>query len=190
MSTQLETAIIAGAVGLLTAMIGTAVTFLQAQRERSKWLVDFKTSYSIELYKQRLSTYPKVFETIGRLSHGAVPKPDSSIAGEVASELNDWLYGAGGMCAEAGTRGAVLGLRFRCRAWADSGHHDRPADLYQWRNVALAMLRLDIDVVGLEQYDFDNMPSALQRLRNEVEQMVSRESGLVRQSKNRSFNLP
>jgi hypothetical protein len=189
MSTPIETAIIAGAVGLVTAAIGTAVTFLQAQRERSKWLVDFKTSYTIELYRQRFSVYPEVFKTIGRLSHGATPKPDSSIAGEVASELNQWLYGPGGLCAEAGTRGAVLGLRLRCRLWADSGDHSRPADLYQWRNIALAMLRLDVDVVGLEQYDFDNMPSALQRLKKEVEQMVSRESEAVRQSSSKRFNL-
>jgi hypothetical protein len=182
MSTQLEAAIIAGVVGLLTAAFGTAVTFLQAQRERSKWLVDFKTSYTIELYKQRLLTYPKIFTTIGRLSHGSNPKPNSSIAGEVASELNEWLYGTGGMCAEAGTRGAVLGLRLRCRSWADSGDNRRPADLYQWRNVALTMLRLDIDVIGLEQYDFDNMPSALQRLKKEVEQMVSGKSGAMSQS--------
>lgn len=189
MSTQLETAIIAGAVGLVTALIGTAVTFLQARRERSKWLVDFKTSYVIELYKQRLSTYLTVLEVIGRLSHGAVPKPDSKIAGEVASGLNAWLYGAGGLCAEAGTRGAVLGLRLRCRAWAESGDGGQPADLYQWRNVALTMLRLDIDVIGLEQYDFDNMPSALQRLKNEVEQMVSGESGEMRQSRTRGFGI-
>jgi hypothetical protein len=189
MSTQLEAAIIAGVVGLLTAAFGTTVTFLQAQRERSRWLVDFKASYTIELYKQRLLTYPKVFTTIGRLSHGAIPKPNSSIAEEVASELNEWLYGAGGLCAEAGTRGAVLGLRLRCRSWADSGDHGQPADLYQWRNVALTMLRLDLDVVGLEQYDFDHMPSALQRLKKEVDQMVSGKSVAVPQSSAKRLDL-
>ena len=51
------------------------------------------------------------------------------------------------------------------------------------------MLRLDIDVIGLEQYDFDNMPSALQRLKNEVEQMVSGESGEMRQSRTRGFGI-
>lgn len=182
MSTQLETATIAGVVGLLTAAIGSLVTIIQSQRERSKWLVDFKTSNAIELYKQRLSTYPKVFEIIGCLSHGAVPTPDSSIAGQVARDLNDWLYGAGGLCAEAGSRGAVLGLRLRCRKWADSGDQGKPEDLYQWRNVALQMLRLDIDVVGLEQYDFGNMPSALQRIKEEVEQMMSGKSGVTGQS--------
>ena len=81
------------------------------------------------------------------------------------------------------------GLRLRCRSWAESGDHGRPADLYQWRNVALTMLRLDIDVVGLEQYDFENMPSALQRLKKEVEQMVSGMSDGVPQSGAKRLDL-
>ena len=173
MSTQVQAALIAGVVGLATASIGALLTFLQARRERSKWLVDFKSTYTLELYRQRLAAYPAAFKFIGRLSHGAEPRPDSSIAGEVALELNDWIYGAGGLCADAGTRGAVLGLRIRCAAWARAGNHGRPSDLYEWRNVALAMLRLDIDLSGLEEYDFGNMPSALERLRGEVNRMVS-----------------
>ena len=172
MSTQVEAAVIAGAVGLCTASVGALLTFLQARRERSKWLVDFKSSYALELYGQRLAVYPAVFKIIGRLSHGAEPKPDASIAGQVAIELNDWIYGAGGLCAEAGTRGALLGLRLRCSAWATAGNEARPKDLYDWRNVALAMLRLDIDIVGLEEYDFGNMQSALDRLRNDVNSMM------------------
>jgi len=173
LSTQVEAVVIAGAVALVTALIGFTVTVWQARRERSKWLVDFKSTTTLELYRQRLSTYPAVFEIIGRLSHGADPKPNASTAGQVALELNNWIYGSGGLCAEAGARGALLGLRLRCAAWAASGDHDRPADLYEWRNLALARLRLDIDLAGLENYDFDNMPSALQRLKGEVDQMVS-----------------
>lgn len=176
MTTQVQAAIIAGVVGLLTALVGAVINFLQARRERSKWLVDFKASYSLELYKQRLATYPDVFRIIGRLSHGAEPKVDSSIAGEVASELNNWLYGAGGMCAEAGTRGAVLGLRQRCRTWAKSDKSHHPEDLYKWRNTALKLLRLDIDVVGLEEYNFDNMPSVLDRLNVEIDVMTKNKS--------------
>ena len=91
---------------------------------------------------------------------------------QVATELNDWIYGAGGLCAEAGTRGALLGLRLRCSAWARAGNQGKPEDFYDWRNVALAMLRLDIDITGLEEYDFGNMQSALQRLRNDVNRMM------------------
>jgi hypothetical protein len=171
-STQVQAAVIAGVVGLLTASIGALLTFLQARKERSKWLVDFKSNYTLELYRQRLAVYPAAFKIIGRLSHGAEPQADASVAGQVAIELNDWIYGAGGLCAEAGTRGALLGLRMRCSAWAGAGDHGRPKDLYDWRNVALAMLRLDIDLSGLEEYDFANMQSALERLRNDVNRMV------------------
>lgn len=172
MSTQIQAAVIAGIVGLLTASIGALLTFVQARRERSNWLVDFKSNYALELYRQRLAVYPAAFKIIGRLSHGADPKPDASIVGQVAVELNDWIYSAGGLCADAGTRGALLGLRIRCSAWPSAGDSGRPEVLYDWRNVALAMLRLDIDVTGLEEYDFGNMPSALERLRNDVSRMV------------------
>ena len=65
--------------------------------------------------------------------------------------------------------------------------HDHPADLYQWRNIALTMLRLDIDVVGLEQYDFEHMPSALQRLKKEVEQMSNEAPEKVGKSRSDRF---
>ena len=69
MSTQVQAAIIAGVVGLITASVGALVTFLQARKERSKWLVDFKSTYTLELYRQRLVVYPAAFKIIGRLSH-------------------------------------------------------------------------------------------------------------------------
>lgn len=188
MSTQVQAALIAGVVAFATALIGSVVNILQARRERSRWLVDLKASYTLELYRQRLTDYPQVFKIIGRLSDAAIPEPDSSVAGVVAGELNDWLYGAGGLCAEAGTRGAILGLRECCRAWARTGDHSLPRDLYQWRNVALAMLRSDIDVVGLEQYEFDNMPSALQRLKREVEQTINNE-GMSRSNRLGRFSF-
>lgn len=170
MPTEVQAALIAAVVGLLTALTGTTVTMLQARRERSKWLVDFKGTTSLELYRQRLSSYPHIFKIIGRLSHGAHPAPDANVAGQVALDLNDWIYGLGGLCAEAGTRGALIGLRTRCTSWASSGNE--PADIYGWRNLALARLRLDIDLDGLENYDFDNMPSTLQRIKSEVEQIM------------------
>ena len=172
MSTQVQAALIAGVVAFLTALIGTLVNVLQARRERSKWLVDLKSSYTLEIFQQRLATYPDALKIIGRLSHGNVPRPDPATAAEVAKELNDWLYGPGGLCADAGTRGAILRLRHCCRAWKASGDKNPPADLYEWRNIALAMLRLDIDLGGLEDYDFDNILSLLERLRQEVERIT------------------
>jgi hypothetical protein len=74
-STQVQAALIAGVVGLATASIGALLTFLQARRERSKWLVDFKSTYTLELYRQRLAAYPAAFKIIGRLSHGRSRSP-------------------------------------------------------------------------------------------------------------------
>ncbi len=184
MSTEVQAAVIAGAVGLVTALIGTAVTVLQARRERSKWLIDFKGTTSLELYRQRLSCYPEIFKIIGRLSHGAEPAPDGAIAGQVALDLNAWIYGLGGLCAETGTRGALIGLRSSCFTWARSG--TKPTDVYEWRNLALTGLRLDIDLDGLEDYDFDNMASTLKRISGEVDQMMIERTAMPRPSRHRS----
>lgn len=91
----------------------------------------------------------------------------------MAADLNGWLYGAGGLCAEATTRGAILGLRLRCQEWAEAEDREMPGDFYEWRNLALRTRRADIDLAGLEQYDSGNMSSALQRLKAEVEHAIS-----------------
>src|SRR3712207_2957337 len=100
MSPQAEAALIAGIVALVTASVGAVLTLLQVRRERSKWVSDLTTSYALEVHRQRLAAYPEAFRIIGQLSHPV--RPNAADAGRVAAELNDWLYGAGGMCAEAG----------------------------------------------------------------------------------------
>src|SRR5258708_932564 len=67
---------------------------------------------------------------------------------------------AGGPCADATTRGALLGLRECCRTWAVEGGSEL-ADLYKWRNLPSTFLRRDLDVLGLESYDFALNPTVL-----------------------------
>ena len=112
-------------------------------------------SLSIDLYKTRLAVYPAAFQAIAGLSHGGPKSVTSEDAGAVAAKLNDWLYSAGGMCASATTRGAIIGLRRSCRQWNKDGGK-RPEELYQFRNLTLASLRLDLDLKGLESYEFDD----------------------------------
>jgi hypothetical protein len=165
MSIELQTALISAGVATLTAFIAGYISWVQLRRERNKWLVDLKSTYSLELYKSRLVVYPEAFEIIGKLSsfHGSVT---TQTAGEVASKLNDWLYSLGGVCAGTPTRGAILGLRESCREWA--GEEKVPSDLYAWRNAALSLLRLDLDLHGLESYDFSNLRSLLGQVQDDI----------------------
>lgn len=171
MTTQVEAAAIAAVVSLATAGIGAALTLAQSKRERSKWLVDVKSGYALERYRHRLSTYPQVFEALEMLSHARREADVAKDAARVADALNRWIYSAGGMCADASTRGALVALRHKCAEWAESG--ERPGDLYSWRNVAIQMLRRDLDLQGRnEVYDFDNVGSALQMLKEEVDRQL------------------
>jgi hypothetical protein len=166
MSVELQTALISAGVATLTAVVGGYVSWVQLRRERNKWLVDLKSTYSIELYKSRLVVYPEAFGIIGKLSsfYGSVT---AQTAGEVANELNDWLYSLGGVCAGTPTRGAILGLRESCREWARK-QDTIPSDLYAWRNAALSLLRLDLDLHGLESYDFSNLRSLLGQVQDDI----------------------
>lgn len=121
-----------------------------------------------------MSSYPNVFATLGRLSTRSEPPCDAATAGEIASELNRWMYSAGGMTAERSTRGAVLVLRELLLDWNSTG--EKPPDFYDWRNRALLLLRRDLDVAGLESYDAHDMESLLLQVRKDADKVVKRRS--------------
>lgn len=170
--TQVVAALISGTVALLIGGASVFVNLSQLRRERRRWLAELKTGWSLELYKARLASYPTVHEVLAPLSHTATPTAQD--AATVAGALNDWIYSAGGLCAEATTRGAVLGLRECCRRWVASGG-TAPDDLYLWRNLTTTFLRRDLDLGGLESYDFDPDVPLLSKLQDELETMRRRE---------------
>src|SRR3974390_1977107 len=147
------TALISGVVALLVAGGSAALTLTQIRAEHRKWLADIKATWSLELYKARMASYPEVHQALAPLSHVSTERITPEVAGSVALKLNEWIYSAGGLCADATTRGAVLRLCECCREWAESGGA-MPADLYEWRNLMTTFLRRDLDVLGLDSYDF------------------------------------
>lgn len=173
---QLYTALISGVVALLVAGGSALVTLTQIRGEHRKWLADLKAAWSLELYKARLATYPEVHQALAPLSHISMETLTPEIAGVVAFKLNEWIYSAGGLCADTTTRGAVLKLRECCRGWAGEGGAV-PTDLYQWRNLTTTCLRRDLDVLGLDSYDFGQDATLLQKLERELRSAGGRRGG-------------
>ena len=169
--TDISAALISGVVALVVGVTSSLVALSQVRREHRRWVADLKTAWSLELYKSRMTTYPEVHRALAPLSHTATVTPDA--AGEVARQLNEWIYSAGGLYAEATTRGAILGLRDCCRKWAGE-RGPLPDDLYTWRNLTTTFLRRDLDVVGLDSYDFDLDSTLLSRLQHELESIRGR----------------
>jgi hypothetical protein len=173
---QTVTALISGFVALLVAGGSALLTLTQIRREHDRWLTDLKVAWSLELYKSRMASYPEAHAALAPLSHASPEPVTPQIAETVARQLNQWLYSAGGLCADATTRGALLGLRECCRKWARAGGPE-PEDLYAWRNLLGTFLRRDLDVLGLESYDFDLDPSLLNKLQRELESTRQRQRG-------------
>jgi hypothetical protein len=170
MPIELQTALISAGVALITALFGGYLTWSQIQRERKKWLIDFKTASSLELYKVRLTSYPRVFEILEKLSRHTSEPVTQEKAEQAAHELNEWFYSSGGMCAETSTRGAIRGLRDCCFKWGRKGG-EKPSDLYEWRNLAVRLLRRDLDIQGRESLDFAEGETLLKKLREEIDSM-------------------
>ena len=181
MSDNVLTAIISAGIALLTA--GATAYFARGQskrderrllyemqRERGNWLKEIKSQYSLDLLTERLKTYPEAMKIIGELSVRAAEPMTPAKAHRIAGHLNAWIYSAGGLCATKETRGALLGLREACFRW-ESGSH--PPELYAFRDISILMLRRDLDLKGLESYSFDNLRSALDELRQDVEELQS-----------------
>jgi hypothetical protein len=168
MSPQVTTALISGFVALAVGLTSGTLSWLQIRRERRKWIVDTKVAWSLELLKARLQSYPAAFEAIAPLSHGQEQTFHAAAAGEVAANLNRWLYSAGGMCASATTRAALIGLRQTCQEWHSQGGK-RPKEIYKFRNFAIQFLRLDLDLTGNETWDFADPASWLRQLGADLE---------------------
>lgn len=168
MPLEIQTALISAAVAIITVAIGGFLTWNQIQRERKRWLTDLKTAYSIELHKTRLASYPQVYEIIKKISTFAdqTDPVTPEKAKQIAQELNDWFYSVGGMCAEATTRGALLGLREACAEW---GTGKKPSDLDEWRFSLMLLLRRDLDIRGLESFDLNDRASMLEEVKKQVE---------------------
>jgi hypothetical protein len=166
MPTEIVNALIAAIVALLTAGLSGYVTWNQIQRERRKWLIDLKTAYSVELYKTRLAEYPKVLHILQKLSSRAPAPRTPEIAQEVGREINDWFYSTGGLCADATTRGALLGLRNACLHWKNG---TKPDEIRVWRNAAIFSLRRDLDIKGLEDFNPDDTTPLLEKLKKEMD---------------------
>lgn len=165
MPPEIQTALISAAVAFFTASISGYFTWSQIRRERSKWLIDLKSSYSIELYKTRLENYPKVYTILAKLSHYASEPVTPDKAKQIGRELNDWFYSVGGLCADVNTRAALLGLRDACLSWTQG---DKPLELDEWRDATMLMLRRDLDLEGLESFKLKNRESLLQLLKAEA----------------------
>jgi hypothetical protein len=168
MSAEVQAALVAAGVALVTSGIGGFLTLGQLRRERTKWLVELKTAYATELYKKRLEEYPKISVILQRLSSRATEPLTPAIAEEVAAEINTWFYSTGGLCADQSTRGALLGLRETCLNWR---HGPLPDDIWAWRDAAIFTLRRDLDLQGLESFAPEDRAPLLESLQSEMKQL-------------------
>ena len=168
MPLELQTALISALVALVTAAIGGYVTWNQIQREKTRWLIDLKTSYSVELYKTRLASYPQICQLLGKLSKHAPDPLTQATAKQIGQGIHEWLYSPGGLCAESSTRGALKGLRHYCLEWKEGA---RSPEIGQWRHAALFLLRRDLDLEGIESFDPKDSVSLLKKLQAEMDSM-------------------
>ncbi|GHO51087.1 hypothetical protein [Ktedonospora formicarum] len=168
MPLELQTALISALIALLTAGVSGYFTWSQVQREKNKWLMDLKTSYSVELHKTRLISYPEIFQLLGQLSMHASDPLTPAKAQQIGQAIHAWLYSSGGLCAEASTRGALKGLRHYCLEWKQGA---RPPELAQWRHTVLFLLRRDLDLQGFESFDPRDSGPLLKKLQAEMSLM-------------------
>ncbi len=170
MPLDLQTALVAAVVSLVTASLSGYVSWQQMKRERGKWLTELKTTYAAELYKARLAAYPPMQAIMGQLSSQAQEPLTPTQAHHIAQQVNQWIYSTGGLVAETSTRAAILGLRDACATWQEGSP---PKEILEWRNAALFLLRRDLDVFGLESVGaLEDRTSLLTRIQQEISEIA------------------
>ena len=164
MSPELQAGIIAAVVALVTAGITGFLTWQQIQRERTKWLYDIKTTLSVELYRKRMTEYAELSKLLLSLSSTQQKKLTIARADEIADEINQWMYGAGGMVASARTRNAGWALRDRLLRWKAGA---QPKDIMEVRTLLMWSMRNDLDIASGRTED-TSADTLIQQLRDEM----------------------
>ena len=143
MSPELQSALIAAGVALVTGAITGYLTWQQIRREREKWLYDIKTTISVELHRRRMEEYGKLSKLLIGTSRASREKLTPARAHEMADEINDWMYGAGGLMASSRTRNAGWALRDRLLRWKEG---KQPKDILEVRTLLWWSMRQDLDI--------------------------------------------
>jgi hypothetical protein len=164
MSPELEAGIIAAIVALVTAGITGLLTWQQIQRERTKWLYDIKTTVSVELYRKRMAEYGELSKVLIGLSTTQQKQMTVARAHAIAGEINEWMYGAGGMVASQRTRNAGWALRDRLLRWKAGS---QPKDILEVRALLMWSMRNDLDIASGRTEDVPE-DTLIQQLRDEM----------------------
>ncbi len=164
MSMELQTALIAAGVALVTALIPAFISWQQVQRERMHWLYDIKTTLSVELHRKRMEEYAQLSKILLGLSTTSQKQLTITRAHQIAAEINEWMYGAGGLVASAKTRTAGWALRDRLLRWK-AGH--QPKDIMEVRTLLLWSMRNDLDIPSGRTLDTEE-DSLLMQLKDEM----------------------
>jgi len=163
MSPELQTALIAGVVALITAGFTGYLTWQQIQRERSRWLYDIKTTLSVELYRKRMEEYATLSKIMMGLSTTKQKQLTVAKAHEIAGEINEWMYGGGGLVSS----NAGWALRDRLLRWRAGS---QPKDIMEVRTLLLWSMRSDLDIPSGRTQDVAE-DTLLKQLRDEMNQV-------------------
>ena len=169
MSPELQAALIAAAVALVTGVVTGYLTWTQIRRERDKWLYDIKTNISVELHRRRMEEYAKLSGVLIDLSRANNEKLTLAKAHRVAEEINEWMYGGGGLIASARTRNAGWALRDRLLRWKAG---KQPKDILEVRTLLWWSMRQDLDIPSGREEDVPE-DKLIKQLQDEMEGTLS-----------------
>ncbi len=169
MSPEVQAGIIAAIVALITASATGYLTWQQIQRERSRWLYDIKTTLSVELYRKRMAEYAELSKILIGLSTTQQKALTIARAHAIAAEINEWMYGAGGMVASARTRNAGWALRDRLLRWKAGS---QPKDIMEVRTLLMWSMRNDLDIASGRAID-TSRDTLIQQLQDEMNKVES-----------------
>ena len=161
---EIITALIAAAVALATTVITSFIAWKKIVKESGRWLLDLRSSVEVDQYKLRVEQYDILIKCFINLTSKS-PQFNPDEAHQTAIFINNWIYSAGGLCADKNTYAAVVGLRNACSKWKEGG---TPNDIWMWRDLAINSMRKDLYQQNLAEFNFDETSSYIEKLKNEL----------------------
>lgn len=134
--------VISGVVVILSKILDALFARSQQRRERFRWAEQLKQAQVTEVLKARMEEYPKFVPFMMNLERRDLRQCPPSEIRELASVINSWAYGRGGLCAESETCAAIQVLRKTLEQLAES--QESPERIRRWMHLVVNLLRRDL----------------------------------------------
>ncbi|MBI5429403.1 MAG: hypothetical protein HY938_02970 [Nitrosomonadales bacterium] len=164
---KLSSTAIALIAAITTAVITGYISYSTAKYQLEKQAA-ITLSFAKEQFDVRLNEYPKLWQTLLPISSRSPVELTPQKCQAISQELNQWLYGKGGLVAHEYTRSLVIQLRDACGDWKSG---ERPKSISELKHAIIYSCRNDLYLVARKDTEISTLNKLIEKRNIEIEKL-------------------